>query len=91
MKPKLTIETVSSADLYQLQIRNALRGLLILASIAAMYFARDFLLPVVLAVFTALTLKPSIRYLTRRGLPAGVVATVFVGYREKRSSKNFWF
>ena len=79
MKPKLTIETVSSVDPYQLQIRNALRGLLILASIAAMYFARDFLLPVVLAVFIALTLKPSIRYLTRRGLPAGVVATVFLG------------
>jgi predicted PurR-regulated permease PerM len=65
-------------NLYQRQIRNTQRGLLFIACIAAMYFARDFLLPVVLAIFVALTLRPTVRYLDRHGVPAALTAIVFV-------------
>ena len=78
MKTNLSTEKASADDLYQLQIRNTLRGLLFIACIAAMYFARDFLLPVVLAVFVALTLRPIVRYLDRHGFPAAFTAIVFV-------------
>lgn len=60
------------------QIRNTLRALLFIASIAAMYFARDFLLPVVLALFIALTLRPAIRYLAKHHTPPWLAATFFV-------------
>jgi predicted PurR-regulated permease PerM len=60
------------------QIRNALRGLLFIATIAAMLFARDFLLPVVLALFIAITLRPAIRYLAKKGIPPWITASFFV-------------
>lgn len=78
MKNDLLTEKTAADNLHQVQIRNTLRGLLFIATIAAMYFARDFLLPVVLAIFVALTLRPAIRYLDRRGLPAAFTAVVFV-------------
>ena len=81
MTSQLPTEEPSAEDLFrqhQLQIRNTLRGLLFIATITAMYFARDFLLPVVLAVFVALTLRPAIRYLDRHGIPAAFTAIVFV-------------
>ena len=43
---------------YAKQSRTAVRGLLFIAVIVAMYVARDFLLPVVLASFIALTFRP---------------------------------
>ena len=78
MKSNLPTEEDSAENDYQLQIRNTLRGMLFIALIAAMYFARDFMLPVVLALFVALTLRPIIRYLDRRGVPAAFTALVFV-------------
>jgi predicted PurR-regulated permease PerM len=63
---------------YAKQIRNALRGLLFISIIAAMYFARDFLLPVVLALFIALTLRPAVRYLAKNGIPPWITASIFV-------------
>lgn len=54
---------------YAKQSRTALRGLLFIGIIAAMYVARDFLLPVVLASFIALTLRPAVNYLSKRHIP----------------------
>ena len=42
-----------------LHLRRLLAGLLLIASIAAAYGARDFLLPAVLAFFIAVTLRPT--------------------------------
>lgn len=78
MKSDLPADAASADHVYQLQIRNTLRGLLFIAIIAAMYFARDFMLPVVLAVFVAITLRPAIRYLDRRGIAPALSAVVFV-------------
>jgi predicted PurR-regulated permease PerM len=54
---------------YAKQSRTALRSLLFIGIVAAMYVARDFLLPVVLASFIALTLRPAVNYLSKRHIP----------------------
>src|SRR6188474_2182152 len=59
-------------------IRVSLRGLLLIALFAAIYFARDFLLPVVLAFLLALTLSPIVRFFQKRGVSPGVSALVLV-------------
>ena len=63
---------------YGKQSRTALRGLLIIAIIAVMYFARDFLLPVVLATFIALTLRPAVRLLAKHHVPPWLSATLLL-------------
>ena len=60
---------------YLKQSRTALIGILILGAIFATYFARDFLIPVTIAFLIAITFRPVIRWLSRRGLPAGVTAS----------------
>lgn len=68
---------------YAKQSRTAVRGIFIISIIAAMYAARDFLLPVVLASFIALTFRPGIRYLSRHYIPpwlsAALLAIILVG------------
>ena len=59
-------------------VRFALVGLFLLAFIYALYFARDFFMPVVLAFLLALTLTPVVRFLRRRGVPAALSATLLV-------------
>ena len=60
-------------------IRAATVMLVVVALLATAYFARDFLLPVVLAFLLALTLSPIVRYLQRRNIPAGLTALLLVG------------
>jgi predicted PurR-regulated permease PerM len=60
------------------QSRVALQGIFFISIIAALYFARDFLLPVVLALFIALTLRPAVRFLEKYLVPPWLTATVFV-------------
>ena len=58
-------------------------GLFVLAAFYTLYFARDFLLPVVLALLFYLLLSPLVRGLARLGVPqplgAGVVLLVLLG------------
>ena len=61
-----------------LHIRRLLTGLLLIAAMAAVYFARDFLLPAVFAFFIAVTLRPLVRSLSRRGIPAWATTAVIV-------------
>jgi predicted PurR-regulated permease PerM len=61
-----------------LHIRRLLTGLLLIAAIAAVYFARDFLLPAVFAFFIAVTLRPLVRSLSRRGIPAWATTAAIV-------------
>lgn len=59
-------------------IRSLLLGIFILASVYALYFARDFFMPVVLAFLLALMLTPIVRFFRRRGVPEAVSATLLV-------------
>lgn len=59
-------------------VRCALVGIFLLAFVYALYFARDFFMPVLLAFLLALMLTPVVRALGKRGVPAAVSATLLV-------------
>jgi predicted PurR-regulated permease PerM len=59
-------------------IRIAVIGLFLIALVGLVYFARDFLLPVVLAFLFALTLSPIVRFLQKRGIAPAFSALVLV-------------
>jgi predicted PurR-regulated permease PerM len=59
-------------------IRALLAGIFMLTAIYALYFARDFVMPVVLAFLLALMLTPIVRFLKKRGVPEAVSATLLV-------------
>lgn len=55
-----------------------LGGIFLILLTYALYFARDFFMPVVLAVLFALTFTPLNRWCIRRGIPAALSATLIV-------------
>ncbi|MCO5146951.1 MAG: AI-2E family transporter [Aquamicrobium sp.] len=55
-----------------------LTGIFIILSIYALYFGREFFMPVVLAFLFALTLTPIVRFLRKRGVPSALSATLLV-------------
>lgn len=59
-------------------IRSLLVGIFMLTAMYALYFARDFVMPVVLAFLLALMLTPIVRFLKKRGVPEAVSATLLV-------------
>ena len=59
-------------------IRSLLLGIFILSAISALYFARDFAMPVVLAFLLSLMLTPIVRFLKKRGVPEALSATLLV-------------
>ncbi|MDX8525458.1 AI-2E family transporter [Mesorhizobium sp. MSK_1335] len=59
-------------------MRSLVVGIFILMTIAALYFARSFFMPVILAFLLALTLTPIVRFLRKRGIPEVVSATLLV-------------
>ena len=59
-------------------IRIAVTGLFLIAFVGLVYFARDFLLPVVIAFLLALTLSPIVRFLQKHGISPGFSALVLV-------------
>ncbi len=72
-------ETAAVTDSRSLRhIKTATTGIFILAVVAALYFSRDFMLPVVFAFFIAITLRPFVRSLSRRGIPAWATTTGIV-------------
>lgn len=54
-------------------------GTFVILLLGALYYARGFVLPLVLACLLTLTLSPLVRRLTRFGLPAAVSAILLVG------------
>jgi predicted PurR-regulated permease PerM len=63
---------------YDRHIRTVLVGVFIMALAFFLDFARDFLLPVFLAFFIALTFRPAIRSLARRHIPEWLAASGFM-------------
>ncbi len=59
-------------------VRRLLIGLFLFATVYALYFARDFFMPVLLAFMLALTLTPIVRFLRKRGIPEAFSATLLV-------------
>ncbi|MDX8456247.1 AI-2E family transporter [Mesorhizobium sp. VK9D] len=59
-------------------MRSLLIGIFILMAAAALYFARAFFMPVMLAFLLTLTLTPIVRFLRKHGIPEVVSATLLV-------------
>ncbi|MGX5848213.1 AI-2E family transporter [Mesorhizobium sp. PL10] len=59
-------------------IRSLLIGIFILMAIYALYFARAFFMPVILAFLLTLTLTPIVRFLRKHGVAEVVSATLLV-------------
>lgn len=78
----MTLEGERNANTEQarllLHIRRVATGLLIIAAVAGAYFAREFLLPAVFAFFIATTLRPVVRSMSRRGVPAWATTAALV-------------
>jgi predicted PurR-regulated permease PerM len=55
-----------------------LTAIVILMTLAALYFAKDVILPAVLGFLVALTLGPWVRWLSRRGVPSPLSATALI-------------
>ncbi|CCV10088.1 AI-2E family transporter [Mesorhizobium sp. STM 4661] len=59
-------------------MRSLLIGIFILMVIYALYFARAFFMPVILAFLLALTLTPIVRFLRKHGVPDVLSASLLV-------------
>ena len=59
-------------------MRSLLIGIFMFMAIYALYFAREFFMPVVLAFLLALMLTPIVRFLRKQGIPEAVSATLLV-------------
>lgn len=60
------------------RIRSVLSVMFLLMAVYALYFGRDFFMPVILAFLLALTLTPIVRLLRKHGVPEVVSATLLV-------------
>jgi len=61
-----------------IRLRKLITLLFLISACSALYFARDFFMPVVLAFLIAMTLTPIVRFLRKRGIPSPVSATLLV-------------
>ena len=59
-------------------MRSMIVGIFLFMAVCALYFGRDFFMPVILAFLLALTLTPIVRFLRKRGVPETVSATLLV-------------
>ena len=59
-------------------MRSLMVGIFIFMAIYALYFARDFFMPLVLAFLLALMLTPIVRFMRKRGVPEALSATALV-------------
>jgi predicted PurR-regulated permease PerM len=59
-------------------MRSLLIGIFIFMAVYALYFARDFFMPVLLAFMLALMLTPIVRFLRKHGVPEVLSATLLV-------------
>jgi predicted PurR-regulated permease PerM len=75
---EITLVNADPAPHYIKHIRNLLLGLFLLASALFLEFAQDFVLPVLLGFFIAITFRPAIRFLARYQVPEWLAASGFI-------------
>ncbi|MCO6387580.1 AI-2E family transporter [Aliihoeflea sp. 40Bstr573] len=76
--PSVPPEPAPARDRDLRLIRSFMLGLFLFAVVYALYFARDFFMPIVLAFLLALMLTPIVRFLRKRGVPEALSATLLV-------------
>ena len=60
------------------KIKNLILFITVILAFAALYFARDLFLPIVIGMLVALTLSPVVRALARLGVPQAISAVVLI-------------
>ncbi len=60
-------------------VKRLLVGIFVILFAYGLDFGREFLLPVTLAFFIALAFRPTVRRLSRRGIPAWLASSAFIG------------
>ncbi len=60
-------------------VKRLLFGIFVILFAYGLDFGREFLLPVTLAFFIALAFRPTVRRLSRRGIPAWLASSAFIG------------
>ena len=58
--------------------RISIRILAILACVAALYFGKDFFVPVLLSIIVALTLSPIVQWASRLGIPSAISSVIVI-------------
>jgi predicted PurR-regulated permease PerM len=76
--PSPEASAIEDATQSLVALRRVFTILLLISIVFALYFARDFFMPIVLAFLTALTLTPIVRFLRKRGIPSPISATLLV-------------
>jgi predicted PurR-regulated permease PerM len=71
-------QLIEELDARLRSIRVALLGIFLIMLVSLVYFARDFLLPVVLAFLLALTLSPIVRFMQKRRVAPPISALFIV-------------
>jgi predicted PurR-regulated permease PerM len=59
-------------------VPRLLMGIFFIMAVCALYFAKDFFMPVVLAFLLTLTLTPIVRFFRKRRVPSAISATLLV-------------
>ena len=72
------METAERTQNYSKQVRNLLLGLFLLALCWFLKDAHDFVLPILLGLFIAITFRPGIRSLARYRVPEWLAASGFM-------------
>ena len=67
-----------SSPTFPASVRVGIVGSFVILAIGALYYARSFFLPLVLAILVTLALAPLVRRLSQRGLPVALSAALLV-------------
>jgi predicted PurR-regulated permease PerM len=59
-------------------VPRLLMGIFFIMAVCALYFAKDFFMPLALAFLLTLTLTPIVRFFRKRGVPSALSATLLV-------------
>ncbi len=71
--------TIAVKHVFPPVVQAAIVGTFLILFLGALYYARDFVLPLVLACLLTITLSPLVGRLARLGVPAAVSALLLVG------------
>lgn len=98
--PQETSPLTSSAAMHPYSGSWAISGLFLLAVLTFLYFARNFVLPIMMALILSLVFLPAVRYMKKLGIPAplgsgvivlGLVAVFTIGAYNLVEPAGKWF
>jgi predicted PurR-regulated permease PerM len=78
----VAVKTAGAAELAPQEpsrlVPRLLMGIFFIMAVCALYFAKDFFMPLALAFLLTLTLTPIVRFFRKRGVPSALSATLLI-------------